>query len=49
MNYNKNINIYNTNDNIFNIHTINYNKNSNIYNINNASSFPKRHVALGLP
>jgi len=25
----------NTNDNIFNIHTISYNKNNNIYNINN--------------
>jgi len=33
-NNNNNNNIYNTNDNIFNIHTINYNKNNNIYNIN---------------
>jgi hypothetical protein len=31
INYNKNTNIYNTNDKNFNIHTINYNKNNNIY------------------
>ena len=31
INYNKNTNIYSTNDKKFNIHTINYNKNNNIY------------------
>ena len=31
INYNKNYNIYNTNNNIFNINTINYNKNNNIF------------------
>jgi hypothetical protein len=35
LNYNKNINIYNTNNSIFNINTFNYNKNNNIYGTNN--------------
>ena len=33
--YNKNNNIYNTNNNIFYMNTLNYNKNNNIYNTNN--------------
>jgi len=34
-NYNKNNNIYNTNQNIFDINILNYNKNHNIWNTNN--------------
>jgi hypothetical protein len=35
INYNKNNNIYSTNNTTFNINTFNYNKNNNIYNTNN--------------
>jgi hypothetical protein len=33
LNYSRNINIYNTNNSIFNINTFNYNKNNNIYGV----------------
>ena len=33
-NYNKNNNIYTTNNTFFNINTFNYNKNNSIFNIN---------------
>jgi len=33
LSYNKNNNIYNTNNNIFDMNTLNYKRNNNIYNI----------------
>jgi len=39
--YNKNNNIFNTNNNIFNINNFNYNKNNNIHNTNNNIYKPK--------
>jgi hypothetical protein len=36
INYNKNKNIYNTNDTIFHINTFNYNKNNTFLNTNNS-------------
>jgi hypothetical protein len=35
LNYNRNSNIYITNNSIFNINTFKYNKNDNIYGTNN--------------
>jgi len=38
LNYNRNININNTNNSILNINTFNYNKNNNIYGTNNKNN-----------
>jgi len=41
LNYNENYNIYNTNNNNFDMNTLNYKKNNNIYNTNNYIKKPK--------